>query len=290
MGKYTYKEIINKAKYGQENVKKEYTMHLYIWWCYYFAKVIIGLNQGKKVDVTKISIKDPKKKKTTKISRQIKKTDYIDMCNRLVKYVEKHKQLPNSVVYKVGHTEYTVYPRLLTEILSRILVYYNKNGSLPVYVTANYKVFTKPTEPYEEVYNYFIKKFGKFGDTIDGALEKIAGKGYGYYYDDVYSNKQSIDRMKKGQGVNCTDSCHVFYNIMKALIHKGKYKKVECLHVQCSGGDGHVRLRITLKDGTKIYRDPAAVLSSGDVTYNWCTSGYSLLAVDPSWFLENLSR
>ena len=94
--------------------------------------------------------------------------------------------------------------------------------------------------------------------------------------------------MKSGKGVNCTDSCQVFYNIMLQLIALGKYKKVECLHVLCRGGDGHVRLRITLPNGEKFYRDPACTLSDGGVC-NWCMDG-TLLAVDPAWFMANLNR
>ena len=61
-------------------------------------------------------------------------------------------------------------------------------------------------------------------------------------------------------------------------------------HVLCSGGDGHVRLRITLNDGDYIYRDPACTLSDNGETYcNWCMNG-ELLAIDPDWFLENLNR
>ena len=174
-------------------------------------------------------------------------------------------------------------------MFARVLVYYDNNGQMANYVTVNSKAFTKPSETGNSVYDYFVKVFGKFDNTIDGALSKIAGKGYAYYYDDSFNNQTSIDRMKAGKGVNCTDSCQVFYNIMLQLIKLGKYKKVECLHVKCRGGDGHVRLRITLNDGTKIYRDPAAVLDSGVITKNWCSDG-TILGIDSSWFMQNLNR
>ena len=66
--------------------------------------------------------------------------------------------------------------------------------------------------------------------------------------------------MKNRKGVNCTDSCHVFYNLGLEFVKQGKYKKVECLHVKCKSGDGHVRLRFTLPNGEKFYRDPASTL------------------------------
>ena len=192
--------------------------------------------------------------------------------------------MPNYVTYN----SYKLTPHLLTEILSRILIWSHTHSKLPSKANINSKVFTKPTETTNEVYNYFIDVFGSFGNTIDGALQKVAGKGYAYYYDDVYTNKEGISRIKKGKGINCVDSCQIFYNIMLQLIALKKYKKVECLHVQCKTG-GHARLRITKNDGSKLYRDPAAVLNGNGITANWCSNG-TLIAVNPSWFMQNLNR
>jgi hypothetical protein len=281
MTNYKWKDIIKQAQKCKKNVETEYRLGMNSRWAYYFSKAIMTVN----TDVKKINFTETTKPIGNNISNQIYKKDYFDMCKRLIKYVETHKQMPNYITYK----NYKVLPRLATYMFSRILVYYSKHDAFPKYANINSKCFTKPTESDNEVYAYFKKVFGDFGDTIDGALSKIAGNGYGYYYDDVYSNKTSIDRMADGDGVNCTDSCQVFYNIMEALIQKGKYRKVECLHIGCSGGDGHVRLRITLNDGDYIYRDPAAVLSSGSITYNWCSNG-ELWAINPSWFLDNLRR
>ena len=276
----TYKKIISKAKECKNTVKKDYKLGVSKKYCYYFGKAILK----PKTDIPKINFEKEATPQATHISRQISKNDYLDLAKRLTTYVEKHHQLPNYVTYK----DYKIKIKLLTYVFAKVLLHYNKDGKLPKEVTINSKIFTKPVETKNEVYNYFVSVFGKI-NTIDEALSKIAGHSYGYYYDDVYSNKEAINRMRNRKGVNCTDSCQVFYNIMEQLIALGKYKKVECLHVKCSGGDGHVRLRITLNDGTKIYRDPAAVLDSGSVTHNWCLNG-TLLAIDPSWFMNNLNR
>ena len=277
---YTYNETVKIANNIKTNVEKTYKLGENPQWSYFIARQIVKPN----TNVAKWYIKPAPKSAGDNISRQIVKKDYMDMANRLVKYCDNNKTLPNYITtngLKVKVDDYCY-------MFARILAYYDKNKAWPNYANVNSKAFTKPTETTNDVYTYFVKVFGSFGDTIDGALSKISGRGYGYYYDDRYSNKQSIDRMKNRQGVNCTDSCHVFYNIMTALIKKGKYRKVECLHVKCRGGDGHVRLRITMNDGTKIYRDPACTLSSGG-TCNWCLNG-TLLAVNPSWFLSNLQR
>ena len=134
----------------------------------------------------------------------------------------------------------------------------------------------------EEILEYFESKFGEMS-CIDDCLEAIQGNGYGYYYDDQYSNYTSINRMANGQGVNCTDSCQVFWHLGKALGYD-----VRCLHIGCSGGDGHVRLQFNKGDGW-FNRDPASVLNGNSISSIWCSSG-TLWATNPSWFLENVNR
>lgn len=280
MTSYKYATIVSNAAKCKTNVEKHYKLGVTSKWSYYFAKSILYPGD----DIKKIQFKTASKPTGTAISRQIPKNDYRDIAKRLIKYVETNKKLPNYITYK----NYKIRTRLYTYLLAKIVVYQYDHKLQPNYVNVNYKVFYKPTETGNTVYDYFVKVFGKVG-SIDEALGKIAGRGYGYYYDDVYSNKESINRMKNRQGVNCTDSCQVFYNIATALIKQGKYRKVECLHVKCQGGDGHVRLRITLNDGTKIYRDPAAVLDNGNVASNWCLNG-TLLSINPQWFMNNLNR
>ena len=145
-----------------------------------------------------------------------------------------------------------------------------------------------PVKTYEqELLDYFNSVFDSNVGSIDEALELIQGNGYGYYYDDMYSNYTSINRMANGQGVNCTDSCQVFFNLGVALGYE-----VHCLHIGCSGGDGHVRLKLrhdVNTDGEWIYRDPASVLNGNSINSNWCSNG-TLWDVDPDWFMANLYR
>ena len=276
-----YDNIIENAKKCKTNVEKNYKLGITSKYAYYFAKSLLSPQK----DIPNLTFNTASKPSGTAISRDIIKKDYIDCAKRLVAYVEKNKVLPNYITYK----DYKIRVRDYTYLFARILLYHNTKKAYPNFANLNTKVWTKPVETTNEVYNYFIDVFGSFGNTIDGALGKIQSKGYGYYYDDRYSNKEAIQRMKQGKGVNCTDSCHVFYNIMLQLIALKKYKKVECLHIQCRGGDGHIRLRITMNDGTKIYRDPASVLDGGAINSNWCMNG-TLKSIDPSWFMSNLHR
>lgn len=112
------------------------------------------------------------------------------MQKKLIEYCEKNKQLPNYIQYK----NYQIKVKLYTYILAKILVYYIQNKQLPSYVTVNSKVFTKPTETHNKVYEAFVKKFGKV-KCIDDVMEIISNKfRYGYYYDDQLSNKEVIEK------------------------------------------------------------------------------------------------
>lgn len=146
----------------------------------------------------------------------------------------------------------------------------------------------QPKSYSQQILEAFEAKFGSVS-TIDGALAKVCDWGYAYYYDDRYSNLESINRIYRGLGINCTDACHLFWHIAKALGYE-----VRCIHVGCRGGDGHVRLQFrhpSRTGGSWINRDPAAVLSANGqgVSYCWCLDG-TTWAIDPSWFLENLYR
>lgn len=281
MTNYTYNTILQKAKEVKTNVKTEYKIGMSHKWSYYFAKALIK----PKKDVKKITIQDAPSPSHTHISRQVTKNQYLDLAKKLTNFIEKEHRMPNYLAWN----GYKIASNLFTYTFARCLIYYDKYGKYDSEITVNQKVFTKPVETKNEVYNYFVKVFGSFDNTVDGFLTKIKDKGYDYYYDDKYSNKQCIDRLKKGKGINCTDSCQMAMNIIKQLILLGKYKKVECYHVDCSSG-GHVKLCITKNDGTKFIRDIACVISRNGKSLScvWCTN--SPKAVNPSWFMENLNR
>ena len=277
-----YKDIVECAKKVIYNVENKQTASInrtrnYTTLAYVFSNAItrIGRDAGIK------KIKENNKKVGYPIDKNIGKKEYLDACKWYVEWCNTHNYTAPSYVKIDKGINVWVW----TYTTAKIIVYYNLHKELPNYVYTTNKYFRKPVTE-DEVYNYFTKVFGKVS-TIDEALEKIQSRGYGYYYDDRYSNKESIDRMKNGYGVNCTDSCHVFYHIGKALGYD-----VRAIHVLCRGGDGHIRLQLRHKThtgNTWINRDPASCLNGNDVTDIWCSNG-TYLSTNPDWFLENLNR
>lgn len=277
MSKYSYDKILTAAKTCTTNVSKEYRLGVTTKWGYYFAKSILS----PKKDITKISFNTASKPVGTKISRQLKKTEYTDMAKRLVNYVEKHKQLPNYIT--IG--SHKVRTRLYVLMFAKILVSYSKNNKFPDEVNVNYKAFTKPVETGNAVYDYFVKKTGKKFTTIDDVLAYV--KKYGKYifqFDDVRSNKEVTECLCG----NCTDWLQWLINMAEAMGYEWK-----AIHVKCRvSGTGHVRGQFRHPKNTNgnwINRDPAAVADGGSISSIWCEDGY-LLGTNPSWFLANLNR
>lgn len=282
----TIKEINQIAQKVKNNVEKKQKLpkidgYDYGEYGYLLAKSVISPNK----DITKIKVKPAPSPTGSSISRSIDKADYIKLAKNFVNFIEKNKQVPNFSYFG----SYKIRPKLIIYAFAKIIVFYKENKALPKYCNFNSKVFSSTTKivSNDEVFNYFVKIFGNV-KTIDEAFNKVKDKGYAYYYDDIYSNKSSIDRIKAYRGVNCTDSCQVFWHIAKALGYD-----VRCIHVQCQSG-GHVRLQVKHPINTKgkwINRDPAAILSANGkpLTYIWCENG-AQLAINPKWFLDNVNR
>lgn len=275
--KYTYKEILSKAKECKKNVESNYELGISVKWGYYFAKAI----QSPKIDIEKITIADAPKPHGTAISRQLTKTEYVGLARKLTDFIEKNKRMPNYLAYE----NHKIVGKTYTYAFARILVFYDKNNKLAGTVNVNSKAFTKPVETGNAVYDYFAKKTGKRFTTIDDLLRYVQSHfKYQYYYDDHKSNKQVID----SRSGNCTDLLQFCMNYAKAMGYESK-----CIHVKCrSSGGGHVFGKFKHKkhtENTWIIRDIACVANGGSIKCVWCKDGI-LQAENPSWFMENLHK
>lgn len=271
-----YTEILSKAKAIKENVEKKYQKPNGKW-SYYICKAILK----PKTEIKDLNFKSASKSAGDDFGRQIKKSQYLDMAKRLVKYVETKKQIPNYITVAGKHMRGSDF----TYMFSRILVYYDKNDKLPVYANVNSKAFIKPTETGNVVYDYFSKVTGKKFKYIDDFLEYCrVHYRYEFYFDDHKSNKQVIDS-KAG---NCTDLLQMCVNMAIAMGYEWKV-----IHTQCKqSGTGHVYGKFRRNGGDWFIRDIACIVDE-ERSCVWCNvdtgAGYQL-AVNPSWFLQNIHR
>lgn len=276
MSEYSYAAILKAAKECKSNVEKNYKLGITAKWSYYFAKSIIN----PKKNIKKLSFNNASNPSGTNISRQIDKSDYVDMAKRLIKYVDKNKRLPNYVTYK----SFKIRTRVYVYMFAKIVVYYNAHNQMPNYVSITSKAFTKPVETGNEVYDYWVKKIGTKPKSIDDVCDYILKHfNYEFYFDDHKSNKQVIDS-KAG---NCTDLSQMLSNMAEALGYEWK-----CIHTQCrQSGTGHVYLKLR-KGGNWFTRDVACIADESRYCV-WCDvdneKGYKL-AENPSWWMANRNR
>lgn len=277
MTEYTYKSILTKAKTIKNNVETNYEIGVSASWSYYIAKAILKPNKN----VEKITIKKAEKSTGNNFSRQIYQDAYKDMAERLVKYVNKHKQMPNNI---------KVYNKLMrvsdyTYMFARILVYYNKKGKLPNHAEVNSKAFTKPTEYPNKVYGLWVKYIKTKPKCLDDVCDYVkAHFDYLFYNDDVRSNEQVI----KDKAGNCTDLLQMLINMAEAMDYDW-----EVYHVKCNvSGVGHVYGRFKKKGTNNWFVRDIACIADESRYCIWCEAGNggNLLAKNPYWFLQNLNR
>ena len=190
--------------------------------------------------------------------------------------------LPAYVTCSDGKTR--LYTNTYVDMANRVSAYEVLKGHSPsiIYIK-NENTISGNTKVLDE----FEKHFGKC-EYIDEAMEKIQGCGYAYYYDSAYNTSTTINRISNGYGVNCTDSAQLFYRLAYDMNEKyGRNYEVQFVHVRCSSGTGHIRLRLRSNGGDWFYRDPSACLDGNSITYNWCSDG-SVIAYNPSWIFDDL--
>lgn len=277
MTEYTYKQVLNVAKACQANVKKQYKLGITSKWAYFFAKAILAPNKT----YNQFNYPAPTNPHGDYLSRQITINDCIDCCRLLVKYVELNKRMPNYIQWK----NFKIHPSLFTEVLSRVLIYYNTHKTLPKYANINSKVFKEETETTNNVYDYFVKKTSikpkMLDDVCDWVIKKV---NYQFYFDDQKSNKEVID----SRSGNCTDLLQFLVNMAIALGYD-----YEVIHTQCKvSGTGHVYGRFKKKGTNDWFVRDIACISDESRYCIWCEvpNKGNLLAKNPQWFLNNLNR
>lgn len=250
--------------------------------------LVLNKKNFKKRDVYSYHIKVDKKENVEKKALSNYKTGKFSADGIIAEYAECaiHDNsnldfLPN---YVVGPNGVKYFKQTFVSMAKRVYAYEISNNNSPAIVYLSKNDISSKNK--SKLLDSVQKAFGKFS-TCDEWLSKIQGKGYKYYYNNVYDNNTTLKRIKDKKGVNCTDSTELTYNILISLDYA-----VQVIHVKCKKSGGHVRLRAKHKKHTNnkwIYRDPAAVLAGNSITHNWCMDG-TIIAYDPSWIMATIKK
>ena len=117
---------------GSQLSKAQYT--------YLIVKLTSNINLK---SISKIQIKDPQFPNGKQINEKVQKEDYLNMANRIVKFIESNKQAPNYCA--TTRSNVNVAFDLYVYCFAKILDFYNKNGTMP-----NYCIFNSSDIPYSK--------------------------------------------------------------------------------------------------------------------------------------------
>ena len=203
-------------------------------------------------------------------------TEYQDAIERVFRYQTTHNNtLPAYVTVKgVNYTK-----KDYLDAVKRVQAYITKNKKNPPRVwlrnqnTPTKSAIRRSLEDAIGTYNTFTEFYNK-----------LKGRGYSYYYNDIYNQSQAIQRLKNKSGLNCSDICQLAYAAAKDLGYSVRY-----VHIICRSGTGHIQLDVKGKEFGSSWRrvDPAAALqSSYSLGSLWCSDG-RVIGYDPGWLLSD---
>ena len=158
---YSFKTIVEKAKIIKSKAEKEHKS-VGNKWSYYVAKALIT-----KKSVKKISFNNAPKPKGNHFNAKISEKTYTAIAKHLVKFVEKHKRLPNFITVS-GKKMRT---RTYNYLLAYALVYYSSKKKLPSNIPINTKTLwgktttTCPGPRYESSPHFLNQGSGYLGQT-----------------------------------------------------------------------------------------------------------------------------
>lgn len=132
MSVYTYEQILKKAKAIKKEMESDGALTTSPKWAYYIGQSILH----PKKNITKISFDNAPSPKGTKINQTISKDKYISLTKDFVPFVKDKSRLPNFITY--GKDQ--IIRDLYAYMLSKILVFYDKEKRLPNSVDVDYKV------------------------------------------------------------------------------------------------------------------------------------------------------
>ena len=274
-----WKTIVSESKKIKEYVEKNQK-----------EKNITGLNKGETLYVLARAVENPGKDVTingnivscpnctgTGIYKNLKKTEYITVANKVSNWFKTNVKAPNYI--NLGSEKISV--RLANFAFSKIIVYYDNHKAMPstcwfanaVFATqssqsgaliSQLQNISKTTiKTYKDVYNVFVNYFY-----------------YDYYYDDKQTQSQTISR-RKG---NCVDLNQVEYHALKEL---GYDVRIVRGTVRCTDGVyGHVWTQIKL-NGNWVNIDASAAAKEKALGTVICASVISITNINDAWMVND---
>ena len=215
----------------------------------------------------------------------IKLSVFEDMRARFDKYNKEHKK-EATICYLDFNNKYRyVTNTKMKDMIKRFDAWVKEhNNNKPNFVYVNFPTNTTSMDGSRA--SYFKQKVGSFTDPRS-LYNRLLGRGYIGYNNDVYDFKTAVDRIAAKKGINCSDACQVMYEILTEMGYDCRY-----VHIMCKSGIGHIQLDVKTPKGVSTYTriDPAAALSTGSMYAFgklWCASPKYLIGYNPGWLMKD---
>lgn len=207
-----------------------------------------------------------------------------NMIERFDEYKKSHKKEANICYIDISNKYRYVSKSKFKDMRKRYEKYIKDHGHKPNGCYVNI--------PTANNNNSFVTEFKKaVGNfiTFKEAYNKIKGRGYIGYNNDIYDQKTALNRLKNRKGLNCSDSCQLMYALAIAMGLTARF-----VHIKCSNGMGHIQLDVKYPKGVSVYTriDPAAALSvNSQYAFGrvWCRNG-RFLSYNDRWLMSDDGR
>lgn len=212
-------------------------------------------------------------------STKISKETYLNMYSRYAAYKKDHGQEPGIIYTQPNNQGDFIQLAQFNDMRLRFDSWWKEHGQQPAYV-----VVKSTTNDGKSSLRIALENAVGTYNTFTEFYNRLKGRRYSYYYNDIYNQSVAIQRLKNRSGLNCADSVQISYAAARDLGYTARY-----VHVVCKSGTGHIQLDVKGGEfGSNWKRvDPAAALSS---SYNlgnlWCSNG-SVQSYNDGWLLSD---
>lgn len=192
---------------------------------------------------------------------KITKPVYLDMYKRWKQWKTSKGKEPEIIYIQKGGKDY-ITNKKFTDVRARFDTWWKANKKQPNYVYIN-----KPLNPIKGKIQLGVEaKLGAF-NTISKFYNKMLGRGYGNYYNDIKTLAQEIAQLAN---LNCSDATQLLVALSREMGYSARF-----CHVYCKSGTGHIYAEVKGRElGTSWIRmDLAAAMSVGSkypIGKTWC--------------------
>ena len=164
---------------------------------------------------------------------KIMQADFVDMRERRDRYIQKEGKEPEIIYLPPPNQKAYVTLARMEELEKRYDKWTREHDNIPpVYITVNP---TQPTRTVGPIQRGVEAKLGAFSN-ITQFYNKMIGRGYGAYYNDVKTLNQEIAALSN---LNCADSTQLLVFLSREMGYTARF-----CHVYCRSGGGHIYAQV----------------------------------------------